>query len=356
MTSSVLNLGMNLGVSERLKAIQETNEQLKAAKLNNPSGPPAPPPPPMDWPHPQGNPRMVRLRKFEPGRVPGTLKKSEMEQVSLAEGSIMRHHSSTADKSTGASILCNSSFTWFITNQHITSYLQGSHQPKCGLAASCMAAEVLKHPNFEEFETDDFFEVALEEGYTKQGEMFWAEDMSNLVQKVLDCESKVIYGNINDNWEIIIDHLIQGYPWLVPHDADPNHTPTMKNGEKSHWGVVTGFCVGLNQSSNIKGVRRAGSIKVRNLYIVENFKNCTKEFKNKILQIDPRKDPVFLFAKQGRTPGLKIWEWSALADSNEQLNEFDSTKFPGDYNVPDGGPAEGLKLKSVLLKPNLSWY
>ena len=29
MTSSVLNLGMNLGVSERLKAIQETNEQLK---------------------------------------------------------------------------------------------------------------------------------------------------------------------------------------------------------------------------------------------------------------------------------------------------------------------------------------
>ena len=40
---------------------------------------------------------------------------------------------------------------------------------RCGLAASCMAAEVLKHPNFEEFETDDFFEVALEEGYTKQG-------------------------------------------------------------------------------------------------------------------------------------------------------------------------------------------
>ena len=40
--------------------------------------------------------------------------------------------------------------------------------------------------------------------------MFWAEDMSNLVQKVLDCESKVIYGNINDNWKIIIDHLIQG--------------------------------------------------------------------------------------------------------------------------------------------------
>ena len=33
MTSSVLNLGMNLGVSERLKAIQETNEQLKGKNI-----------------------------------------------------------------------------------------------------------------------------------------------------------------------------------------------------------------------------------------------------------------------------------------------------------------------------------
>ena len=45
--------------------------------------------------------------------------------------------------------------------------------------------------------------------------MFWAEDMSNLVQKVLDCESKVIYGNINDNWEKVIT-LIQGnFSWIL---------------------------------------------------------------------------------------------------------------------------------------------
>ena len=60
------------------------------------------------------------------------------------------------------------------------------------------------------------------------------------------------------SWRKLLVNL--GYPWLVPHDADPNHTPTMKNGEKSHWGVVTGFCVGLNQSSNIKGLSHDGAI------------------------------------------------------------------------------------------------
>ena len=27
--------------------------------------------------------------------------------------------------------------------------------------------------------------------------------------------------------------------------------------------------------------------------------------------------------------GLKIWDWNALAASNSQLFDFDSTKFPG---------------------------
>ena len=73
---------------------------------------------------------MVRLRKFEPGRVPGTLEKSAQEQVSLAEGTILLDYQNYADKSSEAGILCKSTFSWFLTNQHITSYLQGTHQPK----------------------------------------------------------------------------------------------------------------------------------------------------------------------------------------------------------------------------------
>ena len=47
-----------------------------------------------------------------------------------------------------------------------------------------MAAEVLKHPNFEEFETDDFFEVALEEGYTKQGTELISSNRAHFLLKI----------------------------------------------------------------------------------------------------------------------------------------------------------------------------
>lgn len=75
----------------------------------------------------------------------------------------------------------------------------------------------------------------------------------NIVQKTQLLGSASYFSTeTRKRWQKPLINL--GYPWLVPHDADPNHTPTMKNGEKSHWGVVTGFCVGLNQSSNIKGI------------------------------------------------------------------------------------------------------
>ena len=77
-----------------------------------------------------------------------------------------------------------------------------------------MAAEVLKHPDYASLGTDDFFEVALEEGFTKQGEMFWAEDLSKLAELVLNCQSKVIYGNISDNWRTIVAHLMNGLSFL----------------------------------------------------------------------------------------------------------------------------------------------
>jgi hypothetical protein len=49
--------------------------------------------------------------------------------------------------------------------------------------------------------------------------------------------------------------------------------------------------------------------------------------------------------------GLKIWDWKALAESNAQLFNFDASRFPGDYILPAGGPAEGLNEKSILIRP-----
>ena len=77
----------------------------------------------------------------------------------------------------------------------------------------------------------------------------------------------------------------------------------MKNGEKSHWGIVTGFIVGLETDANQRGLIKSGSIKVRNYFLVEDFKKTTKEFRKQILSLDPKTAPIFLLAKQGRAPG-----------------------------------------------------
>ena len=52
------------------------------ARKNERSAPEAPPPP-MDWPKANVNPRMQKLRRFDPGRVTGSKKKSALEQGSL---------------------------------------------------------------------------------------------------------------------------------------------------------------------------------------------------------------------------------------------------------------------------------
>jgi len=334
--------------SERLQAIKEQNAEAVRLKHKTPPGPP---PPPMDWREPTKNPRMVKLRRFEPGRVPGSREKSEIEQVSLGEGEILLYSKDLASSSAEDSILRKGGFSWISCNKSVESYLQGSKQPMCGLAASLMAAEAIEVPFAENLDLDDFFEMSKERGYTKQGEMFEAHDLAKLIEEILLCETEVLEGPIDRYRRKILEHLAEGYPFLIPHDADHDHRPTKRNGEKSHWGIVTGFLVGANINTNQKGIVKTPGTKVKNHFFCKKWGKISQETKDAIFDIGPEQNPLFLFAKQGRAPGLKIWDWKALAESNAQLFNFDASRFPGDYILPAGGPAEGLNEKSILIRP-----
>jgi len=95
----------------------------------------------------------------------------------------------------------------------------------CGLAACIMASDVMKTKDYEYLELDDFLEVAIENNFTKQGEMFQAEHLAELAEMVLKCRTEVLYGNINESYQKIMTHLMDGHPWIVPHDADHDHRP-----------------------------------------------------------------------------------------------------------------------------------
>ena len=145
----------------------------------------------------------------------------------MGEGSILLYSSDSTmvSKKSESVILLQSSFCWISTNRHVTSYLQGSQQPMCGLAACIMAGELMKIKDNAELDLEDFLEVAVENKFTKQGELFQAEHLAELAEIVLGCQSKVLYGNIHEHYQTIINHLMDGHPWIVPHDADHDHRP-----------------------------------------------------------------------------------------------------------------------------------
>ena len=93
----------------------------------------------------------------------------------------------------------------------------------------------------------------------------------------------------------------------MPHDADRDHRPANKNGEKSHWGIVTGFIVGFDTDPNTKGISKSGSTKVRNYYLIDDFRKTASALRRQILNLDPKTDPIFLLAKQGRAPGKMLF-------------------------------------------------
>ena len=115
---------------------------------------------------------------------------------------------------------------------------------RCGLVVLKLCSDMVqkdihvknKCPDKEIF---DLLQLAKDSGFTYHGEMFSARDMSVLAKMYYQMNYKVVTSGLED-YTGLIHHILQGYPVLVPYDADRNNEPCLKNGHKAHWAVVTG--------------------------------------------------------------------------------------------------------------------
>lgn len=90
---------------------------------------------------------------------------------------------------------------------------------RCGLVALWMAGRLLSAPDSVSLER--LVRVAVERGYTAQGEMFSVADMATLAQETLDCQAELLCGGLGGpNRDRILQHLITGHPLLFPHPRD----------------------------------------------------------------------------------------------------------------------------------------
>ncbi|XP_065782220.1 actin maturation protease isoform X2 [Muntiacus reevesi] len=164
-----------------------------------PPPPPLPPPPPTTGfapPHVFGLEKSQLLKEAleRAGPVPGT--REDVKRLLKLHKDRFR-----------------SDLQWILFCADLPSLIQEG--PQCGLVALWMAGTLLAPPGSTSLER--LVQVAIERGYTAQGEMFSVADMGRLAQEALGCQAEVLCGGLGSpNRDHVLQHIVAGHPLLIP--------------------------------------------------------------------------------------------------------------------------------------------
>ncbi|KAM4825103.1 actin maturation protease isoform 1-T2 [Thomomys bottae] len=239
-----------------------------------------------------------------------------------------------------------SDLQWILFCADLPSLIQEG--PQCGLVALWMAGTLLSPPSGIPLER--LVQVALERGYTAQGEMFSVANMGRLAQETLGCQAELIYGGLGGpNRVRVLQHLITGQPMLIPYDEDFNHEPCERKGHKAHWAVCAGILLG------VQGTLSPGYVEdpeIPGLFHPGPGAASQPPF----LPEEGTPGTVFLLSKQGKSWHYQLWDYDQVRDSNLQLIDFSPARATDGrvYVVPTGGVRAGLCGQALLLRPRES--
>nr|XP_033811210.1 UPF0692 protein C19orf54 homolog [Geotrypetes seraphini] len=302
--------------------MSETSDQLvvwpKVNATRNAPLPPAPPPPP--------------LPSFE------TERKKFFKMVADRSASDVGGCQDVKKLLKNRQDSFNRELQWLLFYKHVPSLIQEG--PQCGLVALWMAGPLLQFKA--SISIEEIVQVALERGYTAQGEMFSATHMACLAEEVFCCRAELLEGMDGKNQWKLLHHLTAGHPALVPYDEDCNHEPCMRSGHRAHWAIITGVLFGLKGRPRSKVYKEDPDITGLFYPHADSPPPCIPEIAE-----------VYLLAKQGKSLRYQLWEYGTVSASNRQLVNFDPKRSADGkvYVLPEGGVKTGLCGKLVLLHP-----
>lgn len=231
--------------------------------------------------------------------------------------------------------------TWFCCNNDVEAFLQDG--PTCGLIALKLAADILKTsgslaslPTTGENEIAELLQLSKESCFTYWGEMFSAKDMVSLARMYYGMNYQVGSSGLEDYMKVV-NHIVQGYPVLVPYDADRNNEPCLKRGHKAHWVVVTGCLIGL-EDTETKTQTCIDSYEEIPVYPL------LKDGKSSLPSSFGSKD-LFLIVRHGKSRHCSLWPWVDLYKSNNNLFEFDPVEL---QNIEKSNGRRCLFTEGVL--------
>ncbi|XP_016317644.1 actin maturation protease isoform X2 [Sinocyclocheilus anshuiensis] len=292
--------------------------------VENIAAPPPPPPPPLSLARSVSSKKKLYQALAE-GRAPV---EGDHEEARIILG--QRESSFRKD------------LQWVLFNKYVPSLIQDG--PQCGLVALWMATHLLQPPKTVVLET--LVQMAKDNGYTEQGEMFSASDMAKLAEEVCGCRVQRLSGGMmGENTAVILKHLAGGQPVLVPYDEDFNHEPCLRNGHKAHWAVVSGILLGLRQGC-VDSEHFPPDVTLPWLHLSQNEASVS-------WPTDDIKE-VFVLAKQGKSLRYQLWKFELVTQSNCQLKEMDPQRASDGtrYVLPPGGIQDGLAGQALLLLTN----
>ncbi|KAI6199657.1 Y43F8B.1b-like protein [Aphelenchoides besseyi] len=198
--------------------------------------------------------------------------------------------------------------------------------PTCGLVSIQIAARSLMLPVIPS--VDELMRFALNNQFTTYGECFSAEWMKKILLKFL----------------VQVDVMVMEFPYakslakmiakgnvvIIPYDCDKDFTPCIKDGTYAHWCVITGILI-VDRSTN--GLQEINSI--------ENFPEIIDE------------TVVHLIGYHGKSGNPGLWSYTAMKESNGQLNQVSPTLREGS-RIPEGGIQSGLKNHVIRVVKNCS--
>lgn len=236
-----------------------------------------------------------------------------------------------------------SDLQWILFCADLPSLIQEG--PQCGLVALWMAGALLSPPSGVPLET--LVRVAVDRGYTAQGEMFSVADMGRLAQETLGCQTELLRSGLGGpNRDLVLNHLIAGHPLLIPYDEDFNHEPCKRKGHKAHWAVSAGVLLGVQA---VPGLGYAEDPELPGLFHPVPSTPCHPP----PLPKESTSGAIFLLCKQGKSWHYQLWDYDQVQESNLQLTDFSPSRAADGlvYVVPPGGVQAGLCGQALLLRP-----
>ncbi|XP_062574006.1 actin maturation protease-like [Saccostrea cucullata] len=291
-----------------------------------PFGAPPPPPPPVDV----GPVTRISLKN-----ISGTVLMVPQEPTNHSKEHLRKNIKTTIEKD----IPNLSSKVIVSSNSTVHPILQDG--PCCGVVALAMAAQMLK----KEMAATHILETSQRRGLSLQGELFSAYDMATLAEEILDCTATVLDMRDSGSRESLLGHLANSHPVLVPYDGDKNNGPCLKNGNKAHWAVLSGFLFSLERTLLPDNVGMTEDPELSPLYEIQLGKAFALQ---NLLVSSP---DVFVFGMQGKSQNIGVWSLDKVLESNANLREVDPDREAevDQYIIPREGIQRVLCNKVVIL-------